>query len=88
MAGATPPPPETVKRSRVADVSAERSREISSGGSSEERALAEDGGMAAVARLPVVSSKSNVSGGRRPQSYRLVGEADGHTATNTHTGFW
>ena len=85
MAGVTPPPPETVKRSRVADVSAERSRRISGGDPSEECALAEDGGVAAAVRFPAVSSKSNASGGRRPQNYRLVGETDGHTATNTHT---
>lgn len=47
MAAATPPPPETVKRSRVADVSAERSREISSGDLSEECTLEEDGGVVA-----------------------------------------
>ena len=77
MADTAPPPPETVKRSRTADVSAERSRGISSGDLSEECALAEDGGVAAAVRLPAVSSKSNTSGGRRPQSYRLVGEDDG-----------
>ena len=62
MAGVTPPPPETVKRLRVADVSAERSREISSEDLSEECALAEDGGVAAAVRFPAVSSKSSTSG--------------------------
>lgn len=41
---ATPPTPEAVKRSRGADVSAERSREISSGDLSEKSTLATDGG--------------------------------------------
>ena len=68
------------------DVSAERSRGISNGDLSEECALAEDGGVAAAVRLPAVSSTSNVSGGRRPQSYRLVGETD-YSATNTHARF-
>ena len=49
--------------------------------------MAADGGAAAAVRIPAISSTSNVSGGRRPQNYRLVGEADGHTATNTHTRF-
>ena len=47
--------------------------------------MAADGGAAAAVRIPAISSTSNVSGGRRPQNYRLVGETDGHTATNTHT---
>ena len=63
MAGVTPPLPETVKRLRGADISVEHSREISSGDSSEECALAEDdGGAAAAVRFPAVSSKSNASG--------------------------
>ena len=61
MADTAPPPPETVKRSRTADVSAERSRGISSGDLSEECALAEDGGVAAAVRLLAVSSKAHSS---------------------------
>ena len=46
-ADATPLLPEAVKRSRTADVSAERSRAISSGDASEECTLVADGGAAA-----------------------------------------
>lgn len=46
-AAATPPPSEAVKRSRTANVSAERSRAISSGDASEECTLVADGGTAA-----------------------------------------
>ena len=46
-ADATPLLPEAVKRSRTADVSAERSRAISSGDTSEECTLVADGGAAA-----------------------------------------
>ncbi len=46
-ADATPLLPEAVKRSRTADVSAERSRAISSGDASEECTLVADGGTAA-----------------------------------------
>ena len=45
--------------------------------------MAADGGTAAAVRIPAISSTSNTSGGRRPQSYRLVGEADGCTAWQT-----
>ena len=70
------PPTEAVKRSRGADVSAERSRSISGGDTSEECTLEEDDGESAICSLVSFTTRAIGDAGEQTAADWLV--ADGH----------
>ena len=75
-AGLLPPPTEAVKRSRGADVSAERSRSISGGDTSEECTLEEDDGESAICSLVSFTTRAIGDAGEQTAADWLA--ADGH----------
>ena len=75
-AGLLPPPTEAVKRSRGADVSAERSRSISGGDTSEECTLEEDDGESAICSLVSFTTRAIGDAGEQAAADWLA--ADGH----------
>ena len=84
-ADATPPALEAVKRSRRADVSAERSRQISSGDASEKSTPAQECGAGATASL---SDKSIALRTALPDAFDVEETVGGRAAANTHAEFW
>ena len=85
MADATPPALEAVKRSRGADVSAERSQQISGGDLSEKSTPAQERGAGATASL---SDKSIALRTALPDAFDVEETAGGRAATDTHAEFW
>ena len=75
-AGLLPPPTEAVKRSRGADVSAERSRSISGGDTSEECTLEEDDGEPVICSLVSFTTRAIGYAGEQTAADWLA--ADGH----------
>ena len=84
-AGVTPPALEAVKRSRRADVSAERSRQISSGDLSEKSTSAQECGAGATASL---SDKSIALRTALPDAFDREETIGDRAAANTHAEFW
>ena len=82
---APPPALEAVKRSRGADVSAERSREISSGDLSEKSTPAQERGADATASL---SDKSIALRTAPSDAFDLEETVGGRVTANTHAEFW
>ena len=82
---APPPALEAVKRSRRADVSAERSRQISSGDLSEKSTSAQECGAGATASL---SDKSIALRTALPDAFDVEETVGGRAAANTHAEFW
>ena len=85
MADATPPALEAVKRSRGADVSAERSRSISSGDTSEKSTPVQERGADATASL---SDKSIALRTALPDAFDMEETVGGRAAADTHAEFW
>ena len=83
--GATPPALEAVKRSRGADVSAERSREISSGDLSEKSTPAQERGAGTKASLSDTSIALRTA---LPDAFDVKETAGGRAAADTHAEFW
>ena len=84
-ADAAPPALEAVKRSRGADVSAERSRSISSGDTSEKSTPAQERGADATASL---SDKSIALRTALPDAFDMEETVGGRAAASTHAEFW
>ena len=84
-ADATPPALEAVKRSREADVSAERSQQISSGDLSEKSTPAQERGAGTKASL---SDKSIALRTALPDAFDLEETAGGRATADTHAEFW
>ena len=82
---APPPALEAVKRSRGADVSAERSRSISSGDTSEKSTPAQERGADATASL---SDKSIALRTALPDAFDIEETIGDRAAANTHAEFW
>ena len=82
---APPPALEAVKRSRRADVSAERSRSISSGDASEKSTPEKERGAGATASL---SDKSIALRTALPDAFDMEETAGGRTPADTHSEFW
>ena len=82
---AASPALEAVKRSRGADVSAERSRSISSGDASEKSTPEKERGAGATASL---SDKSIALRTALPDAFDVEETVGGRAATNTHAEFW
>ena len=82
---ATPPVLEAVKRSRGADVSAERSRQISSGDLSEKSTSAQECGAGATASL---SDKSIALRTALPDAFDMEETVGARAAVDTHAEFW
>ena len=82
---APPPALGAVKRSRGADVSAERSRSISSGDTSEKSTPAQECGAGATASL---SDKSIALRTALPDAFDLEETVGGRVAADTHAEFW
>ena len=85
MADAPPPALEAVKRSRRADVSAERSRQISSGDLSEKSTSAQECGAGATASL---SDKSIALRTALPDAFDMEETVGARAAVDTHAEFW
>ena len=83
---APPPALEAVKRSRGADVSAERSRSISSGDASEKSTPEKERGAGATASLSDKSIALRTV--LLPDAFDVEEMADERAATNTHAEFW
>ena len=82
---APPPALEAVKRSRGADVSAERSRSISSGDTSEKSTPVQERGADATASL---SDKSIALRTALPDAFDMEETVGGRAAADTHAEFW
>ena len=82
---APPPALEAVKRSRRADVSAERSRQISSGDLSEKSTSAQECGAGATASL---SDKSIALRTALPDAFDMEETVGARAAVDTHAEFW
>ena len=82
---APPPALEAVKRSRGADVSAERSRSISSGDTSEKSTPVQERGADATASL---SDKSIALRTALPDAFDIEETIGDRAAANTHAEFW
>ena len=85
MADATPPALEAVKRSRGADVSAERSQQISGGDLSEKSTPAQERGANTTASL---SDKSIALRTALPDAFDMEETAGGRTPADTTAEFW
>ena len=85
MTSATPPALEAVKCSRRTDVSAERSRQISSGDLSEKSTSAQECGAGATASL---SDKSIALRTALPDAFDVEETAGGRTPAGTTAEFW
>ena len=82
---APPPALEAVKRSRGADVSAERSRSISSGDTSEKSTPEKERGAGATASL---SDKSIALRTALPNAFDVEETVGGRASADTHAEFW
>ena len=86
-AGLLPPPTEAVKRSRGADVSAERSRSISGGDTSEECTLEEDDGESAICSLVSFTTRAIGDAGEQTAADWLAADSHEIIARNWRTRY-